>query len=112
LAQKLQTSASEEPSLSAKYPHWTNTLLPDCGRLSWTAHKQNETNTFTYAQANEAMLYDSSVLYQSCMHNKHIVVTTARNIVTKKRSTISCNRKFFFFAGRGLGHKRNQTGDT
>jgi len=27
LHQKLRTSASEKPSLSEKYPHWTNPLL-------------------------------------------------------------------------------------
>jgi len=35
LLQKLRTSASEDPPLSEKCPHWTNP--PDCGRLLWTA---------------------------------------------------------------------------
>jgi len=34
LHQKVRTSASEETP--SPCPHWTNPLLPDCGRLLWT----------------------------------------------------------------------------
>jgi len=49
LHQKVRTSASEELPLSAKCPHWTNSLpLTDCGSLLWTAPNRNNQTLYKF----------------------------------------------------------------
>jgi len=65
LHQKVRTSASEEhPSpLSAKCPHWTNPLPPDCGRFLWTAPYIFQAKMFCWQGWKVHMIKEITTLY-------------------------------------------------